>query len=138
MNAKKIPSRRQREFEAQQQEYSRIARDPGTGSRWKRRLVLLVAAVLAAPVLWLSVRFSLEVGSIGFYVFALDGDTGTKVGVVVLTLLGFLGLTGTLAFLWIGFVRARVRTPWAWAGLALACAAALPVSWLLLGLTGGA
>ncbi|WP_349828755.1 hypothetical protein [Brevibacterium litoralis] len=117
-------------------EYTRVARDPGTRERWIRRIPVFVVAVLAVPLLWLSVTFSLEVGSIGYYVFALDGDAGTKIGVVVLTALGFVGLVGTLVFLWLAFVRARTRWPWVTTLLALLCAGALPASFPILGMGG--
>ncbi|WP_101651308.1 hypothetical protein [Brevibacterium ihuae] len=119
-------------------EYSRVARDRGAPDRWLRRLPLIAAGLGALPLLWLSIRFSLLIGQIGFYVVALDADPWTITGLVLLTLAGFVSLLGTLVCLWVGSRRSTWRWRIGWAAGALACAALLPVSWLLFGLTGPA
>ena len=122
----------------EESEYSRVARDHAAGDRWLRRLPLIAAALGALPLLWLSVQFSLLIGQIGFYVVSLGTDTWTIVGLVLLTLAGFVSLLGTLVCLWVGTRRRTWRWRVGWALGALACAALLPVSWLLFGLTGPA
>ncbi|GAA4285090.1 hypothetical protein GCM10022261_26210 [Brevibacterium daeguense] len=121
-----------------EEEYSRAAGDPKRADRWLRRLPLILAALAALPLLWLSIEFSLLIGQIGFYVVALGTDTGTVIGLVLMAIAGFVGLVGTLVCLWIGFRRSG----WRWRiGSALAtvgCAGLLPLSWVLFGFTGGA
>lgn len=118
-------------------EYSRVARDPERRSRWLRRLPLLIGAIAAIPLLWLSIEFSLLVGQISFYIVALGSDTWTIIGLGAMTVAGFVGLVGTIVCLWVGFRRSTWRWRIGWSAGAVACAGLLPATWLLFGFTGG-
>ncbi|GAA2087023.1 MULTISPECIES: hypothetical protein [Brevibacterium] len=127
-------SRRKTHHDDQDDELTVVARDPGGSGRWLRLLPLLLGALIAGPFLWFSLRFSVEVASIASLLIQLDADTGTLIGVVLMTLGGFICLVGTLFCLFAGWRRDSWRWRWSWAAAAVACAALMP----LLGLVTGA
>lgn len=115
------------------EEQTRIARDPERGAKRRRLLPLLIAALVAAPLLWFSIAFSVSFAQIAVYASQLGASTGTIVGMVVLSLGGFLALVAALTCLVVGWRRDEIRWRWRWAIAAMACAAAMPIAGLVSG-----
>lgn len=108
-------------------ELTAVARDPGTGGRWARLLPLVLAALLSVPLLWVSVLFSLEIAEIASLLIQLGAELGTLVGVVLMTLGGFICLVGALVCLFAGWRRDSWRWRWAWAGATVLVAGLMPL-----------
>lgn len=121
----------------QHSEYSQVARDPERRDRLIRALPLLVAAIVSLPLVWLSLRFSLMVGQIAYYVVLMGTSALNILGLGIMTLLGVAGLIGAIVCIWRGFKRRTWKWRIGWALGAIACAGALPLSWVLLGYTSG-
>lgn len=124
-------SRRRRDDD--EAELTTVARDPGRSGRWLRLLPLLLGALVSGPFLWFSILFSVEVAGIAALLIQLDADTGTLLGVILMTVGGFVCLVGTLVCLYAGWRRDTWTWRWSWAGAAVLCAALMPLLGLVTG-----
>ncbi|MCT1829985.1 hypothetical protein [Brevibacterium luteolum] len=121
----------------QHDEYSHVARDPHRRDRFLMALPLIIAALISAPLLWLSLRFSFLLGQVIYYAVLLGSSAGRMLGLGVLSLLGVIGLIGVLVCLWRGFKQQAWKWRLSWAAGVLGCAAlsAAPLTWALFGNT---
>ena len=86
----------------QHSEYSQVARDPERRDKIVKALPLVIAALISLPLVWLSLRFSLMVGQIAYYVVLMGTSTLNVLGLGIMTLLGFASYLLGVAVMLVG------------------------------------
>lgn len=119
--------------ERAEDELTVVARDPDRRGRLLRLLPLVLAALVSAPLLWLSVAFSLEVSMIAVYILQLGGGGWAVLGVALMSLGGFVCLVGALVSLFVGWRRDAWRWRWIWAGTTVLVAGFMPLLGVVTG-----
>lgn len=125
--------RRRAHREDVRDEVTAVARDPHRTDRLLRLLPLLAAVLVSAPLLWLSLAFSLHVAPIAVLLLQLGGDAWALLGVGLMTAGGFLCLVGALVCLFVGWRRDTWRWRWTWAGATVLAAGAMPLLGVVTG-----
>jgi len=116
------------------QDYTRSARDPDAGRRRWLIAMPIIAIVLAIPLLFLSVRFSLVAVQFLQMLNQISAPNGAwKPALIILTGSGWIALAAAVVCALIVFWRHTVRWRLWWSVAIVLIAAANPIAWAVLG-----
>lgn len=112
-----------------------MARDPEKTRRGLLWIPPIVAALAAIPLLYLAIKFSLSATAYmrDIVLIGASPSVGFTIGMYVYSAAGWLCLAGTLLALFITVRGGSVKRRLWGSAIALAFAAIVPASWLLLG-----
>ncbi|WGW10748.1 hypothetical protein LWF01_11485 [Saxibacter everestensis] len=113
-----------------------LARQKRTAD-WPRRLPLIISAVLATPLLFLTVRFAFEMGIYATAGLIQDITAGEQWLLSLMVIGPVLTSAATVLFWALAYRHRRASrkaTPRTWASLSVVAAGLVPLSWFVLGL----